>query len=116
MAKTKESGPVEREFAMLPPAPAHLSERSRELWQKVVTQPLSPGRLVLLETGLVALDRAEAARAQIERDGMMVENEKTHMVHVHPLLRAERDSMGVFLRVWSELHLAYDYRVDGKAS
>lgn len=116
MAKTKVNEPVSSELPELPQPPEHLSAKSQELWRAVVTQPLSAGRLTLLEEGLAALDMATAARERVQADGLMVTNEKTHMTHAHPLLKAQHDALSVFLRTWDALHLAFDYRIDGRVS
>lgn len=100
----------------VPEPPEHLSERAKGLWREVVPRrALSPGRLALLQTALEALDRAEECRVAIGRDGLVSKTETTGAVHVHPLLKAEKDSRQLFARLWTALDLQWDFEVDGQA-
>ena len=87
-----------------PDAPAHLSERSRSLWQKL--GPLhaeNEGRRVMFATALQALDRMDEARAAIARDGLFQGSGK--MQHLHPAAALEKESRREAMRLWSALHL-----------
>lgn len=96
-----------REPVVIEP-PAHLSPRSRELWAAVVpSRAKSPERLALVQTALEALDRAEAARLAIERDGMLITS-GAGMAHVSPLVKVERDAMALFARLWRDLGFESD--------
>ena len=98
-----------------PPPPTHLSPGSRELWEKLVPARCeSPERVELLAAALMARDRAEAAREALERDGMTSES-KTGLVHVHPLVRVEKDALALFARIWSSLGLDRRPSIDGYA-
>ena len=96
--------------------PEHLSGSSQDLWRCVVPRRArSVGRLVVIEMALGALDRAEAAREQVEAEGMTTTTQTTGAVHVHPLLKIERDARGQFLRAWQDLGFDFDKGVDGHA-
>jgi P27 family predicted phage terminase small subunit len=89
--------------------PAHLSQASQALWRRIVPKRAkSPGRLALLTTALGALDRADAAGAVIEREGMVLTGKAGSLPHAHPLLRVEKDSRALFARCWADLHLGWD--------
>jgi len=95
-------------------APSHLSERAKELWgQLVPLRARSPGRLALLTAALEALDRAEQARVELAAATLTTTTETTKAVHVHPLLKVEREARQQFARIWSEMHLGYDPAIDG---
>lgn len=99
----------------VPEAPAHLSERSKELWLKIVPKrALSPGRLALLQTALESLDRAEQARLEVDRVGLTTTTKTTGAVHVHPLVKVERENRQLFARLWGELGLVWDHELDGR--
>jgi len=87
--------------------PAHLSERSKALWRAVVPSlAASPQRQAAVQVALEALDRADAARRQIEAEGMVVSGGK--MPHIHPLLKVEKDARQLFARLWAQLGMAAD--------
>ena len=90
----------------IPEPPGHLSERARELFSQVVPERIvTPRKVALLVVALESLDRAEAARLQVERDGMLLSVDRGKMPHAHPLLKVEKDSRALFARVWGELGL-----------
>ena len=68
-------------------------------WWRVVAEEwvLDAHHLKLLAMAARAWDRCEAARAQVARDGMMVES-KRYGPKPHPLLAVERDARLQFLR------------------
>jgi phage terminase small subunit len=89
--------------------PSHLSDRARALWQSVVpSRGSSPERLAAIQTALEALDRADLARLEIERSGMTSVTPRSGAVHMHPLLRVEREARQQFLGAWQRLGLASD--------
>ena len=99
------------------PEPAeHLSERAKALWRDVLAlqAKASPGRLALLQVGLEALDRADEARQVIEREGMTTKTATTGVLHVHPLLKVEREARQVFLRAWGQLNLDWQIGWDDR--
>ena len=94
--------------------PAHLSARSAALWREIVPRrATSPERLELLTVALEARDRADEAREVIGREGMTTTTETTKTVHLHPLLRVEKDAWATFLRAWSTLKLNSSRKLDG---
>ncbi len=98
-----------------PEPPEGLSESSSALWRELVpNHAKSPGRLALLETALMALDRAREVREILHRDGLLVDGGK--LKHVHPLVRVERDALAAFSRCWGLLGLAFDHKLDGGQS
>jgi P27 family predicted phage terminase small subunit len=87
------------------PAPPHLSERARALWDAVVPRRLkAPQTLALLRVALEALDRADLAAEAIARDGMTTSKEGG-IPHAHPLLKVEKDARAQFASIWKELNL-----------
>lgn len=89
--------------------PAHLSARSQALWRTLVPRRArSAERLTLLQTALECLDRADAARAGIDRDGLTVKTLATGTVHLHPLLKVETEARRQFAKLWSALALESD--------
>jgi phage terminase small subunit len=89
-----------------PDAPPHLSERSAALWRELGPVRMSTtGRQALFQAALEALDRAEAAREAIAQQGMVARTDATGALHVHPLLKVERDSRQQFVAIWRGLGL-----------
>ena len=85
--------------------PEHLSESSRELWQKITNEHKIEGiRLRILQSCLEAFDRIQEARSQIRTDGLTVKD-KANQVKPHPLLLVEKDSRTAFLRAYEALNL-----------
>jgi P27 family predicted phage terminase small subunit len=95
-------------------APAHLSDRSKRLWAELVPRRArSTGRLALLQAALEALDRAEQARSEVSTGKLTTTTETTGAVHVHPLVKVEREARQQFARIWSDLGLSFDAGEDG---
>jgi phage terminase small subunit len=96
--------------------PGHLSDRSKALWAELVPRRArSPERLELLTVALEARDRAAEARAAVDAEGLTTTTETTKAVHIHPLLRVEKDSWATFVRVWKELDLERAKSLDGQS-
>ncbi len=94
--------------------PPHLSENAKALWSELVPRRArSAERLTLLRVGLEALDRADAARAEVEREGMTTKTKTTGAVHIHPAVKLERESRQLFARCWRDLNLTWDGTLDG---
>ena len=88
----------------MPPAPSHLSARAAALWASVVAADTHPARLALIQTALEALDRADQAREQLARDGLLsAPSRETGFVHVHPAVKVEKDARQQFAAIWSSL-------------
>ena len=95
--------------------PKHLSAKSKAVWRAIVPRRArSPERLLLVTTALEALDRADQARQTVEAAGLTVTTKRTGAVHLHPLVRVEREARTLFLRCWERLSLAFDFRVDNQ--
>jgi phage terminase small subunit len=94
--------------------PEHLSPRSQELYRQLVpARAKSVERIALVVAGLEALDRAEEARQAVAVEGMISKTETTGALHVHPLVKVERESRQQFMRCWEILNLQWNARVDG---
>jgi P27 family predicted phage terminase small subunit len=87
------------------PAPEHLSPSSAAWWRTTVERfVLEEHHLRLLQLCCEAWDRAQAARAQLDRDGLTVESEKG-VIRAHPCIAIERDSRLAVARLVRELDL-----------
>lgn len=95
------------ERAPYPEPPPHLSERSAAIWRELgPSKAASPGRQVLFEQALRALDSAEAARAAIERDGRTFKT-KSGVIHFNPEVKLEIEARRQFASIWGgSLNLA----------
>lgn len=70
--------------------PVHLSKKSQRLCTEVVPRrTCSAERPALLQVALEALDRAAET---IGREGLTVKTTTSGAIHVHPLVRVERES------------------------
>jgi hypothetical protein len=67
----------------------------------------------MVQSALEALDRADAARAEIATVGMTSTTKTTGAVHVHPLCKLEREARQQFVTTWDRLHLGWDPQIDG---
>ncbi len=91
-----------------PPAPEHLSARSRELWASIVPRRAkSPERLALLRMALEALDRSDEAREALAQQGLLTVTESTKAVHMNPLVKVQKESQQLFAKVWGLLNLQW---------
>lgn len=89
-----------------PDPPAHLSERSRELWSAIgPKEARSVGRRTLFQTALEALDSADSARRIIAAEGLIVRTGKSGVAHLHPAAKAEKESRAAFMSAWHQLDL-----------
>src|SRR3954447_7853437 len=95
----------------LPEPPEHLSARSQALWTELVLYRCnSAERQVLLECALTDLDRADALRRQIEREGAMVTSARSKLPRAHPALKIEAEMRRRFLAAWRALDLTWSQR------
>lgn len=108
---------VRQTTAPLPEPPAGLSDKSAELWRRVVEtgRVRSPGRLALLEQALVALDTADAAAALVRAEGLVTRTTTSGAAHVHPAVKVEREHRQLFARLWMGMGLEWDGSLDGRA-
>lgn len=96
------------------PPPPQLSDRSKALWSSVVpSRARSAARLAVIETALESLDRANQAAAEIATTGMTSVTKTTGAIHVHPLVKVERESRQLFAKLWISLNLQFTPSVDG---
>jgi phage terminase small subunit len=90
--------------------PSHLSERAAALWRDVVPRRAkSPGRLAMILAALEALDRADKARTAVDAEGMTTVTKSTGAVHIHPLLKIEREGRHQFTTLWSSLGFSKEF-------
>jgi len=86
--------------------PTHLSSEAKEIWRGIVKEYsiTDMAGLRILRIALESFDRAQAARVQIDREGMTV-IDKFKQTKSHPLLPIERDSRAAFLQGIKSLNL-----------
>ena len=95
------------------PPPAHLSERSKHLWLDLVPRQAEKAeRLTLLRVALELLDRADGAGETVAREGLTTTTKRSGAVHVHPLVRVEREARQQFVKVWLALGFQHDESED----
>jgi phage terminase small subunit len=88
--------------AAIPPAPSDLSTRGKRLWRDVHRDwVLDASADQLLLIALRAFDRADAARALLRRDGLMVAG--TRGPRPHPAVSIERSATETALKAWRAL-------------
>jgi hypothetical protein len=86
--------------------PSNLSNEAKRIWSEIITEYGidDPAGLRILRVSLEAYDRAQAARKQIDRDGMTF-FDKSGQPKIHPLIPCERDSRAAFLAGLKALNL-----------
>ena len=90
-------------------APSHLSAKSKALWTEIVPKRASqPSRLALLTIALESLDRADEARRLISEQGLTNITKRTGAIHGNPLLKIERESKNLFVKIFNDLGLKFD--------
>ncbi len=87
-------------------APSHLTAEAKKIWGEILDEYSidDAAGLRILRVALEAFDRAQAARATIDGDGMTVKD-KFGQTKPHPLLPIERDSRAAFLAGLKALNL-----------
>ncbi len=97
------------------PPPEYLSKGSKQLWRKLVPRRArSPERLELLRLALERRDRALQAREILAREGLTSKTKTTGALHVHPLVKVEREAWQQFVKIWVALHLNTDVNGGGQ--
>ena len=90
---------------MMKQAPKHLEKATREWWLSTVRNwQLEPHHVRILTLAAECWDRAQAARVQIDAEGM-THRDRFGQPKPHPLLQVERDSRLAFSRLVRELRL-----------
>ena len=85
--------------------PAHLSKPAQALYRAVLSRYiLEEHHVAIFVKSLEAFDRAEAARAVIERDGVLTTS-RLGEVKPHPAVSIERDARRAFLAGIKQLGL-----------
>ena len=86
--------------------PGHLSKEGQEIWCDILQEYAidDAAGMRILRVALEAYDRAQAARAAIDKTGMMF-NDRFGAPKPHPLLPIERDSRAAFLAGMKALNL-----------
>jgi P27 family predicted phage terminase small subunit len=85
--------------------PPHLSPSAAKWWQTIVeTYVLAEHHLRLLQLACEAWDRVQAARVQIELEGMTVQGREGG-IRPHPCVAIERDARLAVARLVRELDL-----------
>ena len=88
-----------------PEPPLHLSSSSQQLWRLTIQRyELAEHHLRLLQLLCEAWDRAQAAREQIEREGLTLPGREGGM-RPHPCVGIERDARLAVARLIRELDL-----------
>jgi phage terminase small subunit len=95
-------------IANLPKPPRPLKKAGADLWSRIMSEYSIEdcGGIETLALACEALDRAEAAHAQVERDGMVLPTRQGFKDH--PLLRHELSNRTAVARLLSKLGLAFE--------
>jgi phage terminase small subunit len=108
--------PETNEDLAVPPAPPHLSERSAALWRAVVpSRAKSAERQALVITALDALDLADECRARVRAEGLTATTKTTGAVHIHPLMKVEKEQRSLFAKIWGQLNFQWNQTIDGRS-
>jgi len=95
--------------------PKHLSAEAKQIWKEILKEYdiQDSAGLRILRVSLESFDRAQAAREEIDRDGMTT-LDKFNQLKPHPLLPIERDSRAAFLAGLRALNLDLEPLRDGR--
>lgn len=94
--------------------PTHLSKEAKAIWRKLTEEYgiNDAGGTEILRTGLEAFDRAQAARASIDKVGLLVKD-RFGAVKPHPLIACERDARAAYLQALKQLNMDIEPLRDG---
>lgn len=86
--------------------PQHLSDKAKEWWRRLSSEcPLQDSAAqILLTAALTAFDRANEARAILQREGLIIRDAKGKK-HAHPMCGVERDATKSMLAALHALNL-----------
>ena len=94
-------------------APPHLSERSKVLWRAVIpARAKSAERQALVIVALDALDLADECRERVREEGLTTVTKSTGAVHVHPLVKVQKEQRSLFAKVWGQLNFQWNQEID----
>jgi phage terminase small subunit len=97
---------IESEDREFPAPPAHLSERSKQLWHQFAGEMAQgTGRIVSFQLALEYLDLADAARSERVKSDLVFTTKRTGVKRLNPLLKAEQQAMDSFVKLWTKLGL-----------
>ena len=89
-----------------PEAPAHLSEKAKELFNFYVGRTIkAPGQIALFVRGLESMDTADQCATLIRDQGLFQVSARSGMPRQNPLLNTQNEATAQMLKVWKELHL-----------
>ncbi len=81
--------------------PDHLSAEMKKFWRSILAEyELEPDAALILRTACEQFDRAQQARAEIERDGLVADGNRRHAA-----CDVEKTAVGLFLRSLRQLGL-----------
>ena len=87
------------------PPPPDLGEHGKAFWTRVLESFfLDPHNIDLLTQACQSLDLAAAARAQVAKDGLLMDD-RFDQKKAHPLLAVERDAKATFRHLYKLLGL-----------
>lgn len=94
--------------------PSHLSKEAKQKWRKLITEYGidDAGGKEILRAGLEAFDRAQTARANIDKVGLLIKD-RFGVVKPHPLIACERDARAAYLQALKQLNLDIEPLRDG---
>jgi phage terminase small subunit len=92
----------------MPEPPEHLSERAQALWSELVLRRCdSTERRTLLLMALEDLDRIDALRELVAREGVFQKSTRSGLDRPHPAIRLEADARRRFIGAWRLLRLVW---------
>jgi hypothetical protein len=97
--------------------PRHLSLEAQGIWRLVFkTYSMDESGSVLLRQALDCYDRIEQARAEIEKNGLVLaETIGAGIIQrrLNPACRIEKENKTLFLQYWRALHIDLDIPLQG---
>lgn len=90
-------------------APRHLSKEAKKIWKEILDEYAisDAAGLRILRVACESFDRAQAARAAIDKNGMVF-LDKNGQTKINPLIACERDSRAAFLSGLKNLNLSIE--------
>lgn len=108
--EVKASVPLGADGPVNTTAPTFLTKGAKAEWARVVTlldaaKLLTEADRTSLALYCTAVDRAQRAERQVEREGMTLKNPTTGAIHAHPLLGVAKEARAQALRYGCEFGL-----------